>query len=207
MLAHPGSTTSWAIVKLGSEGAILCARGAAAPIHIDGLKVRLFSFHRPLNGKPSGCQSYVVCYASASAKAQEGGVCMCVHCIALFLIIADGILMQVPVTDTVGCGDSFAAAIALGYTRGRSTDATLALANAVGAATAMSRGVLLLIRRATCQVFSNDVWTAGLNIEGYLTAALNQMMFQATDLADSLDHESKRCPLQARAVEWLRQTQ
>lgn len=84
VLARPASATAWVIVKLGSEGAVLCARGAVSPIRIDGLKV--------------------------------------------------------PVVDTVGCGDSFAAAIALGYTRGQSTDATLALANAVGAATAMSRG-------------------------------------------------------------------
>jgi bifunctional ADP-heptose synthase (sugar kinase/adenylyltransferase) len=47
---------------------------------------------------------------------------------------------QVDVQDTVGCGDSFAAAIVLGYTRGLDVNATLALANAVGAATAMGRG-------------------------------------------------------------------
>lgn len=45
-----------------------------------------------------------------------------------------------PVVDTVGCGDSFAAGVALGFTRGHSPEATLALANAVGAATAMGRG-------------------------------------------------------------------
>lgn len=42
--------------------------------------------------------------------------------------------------DTVGCGDSFAAAIAMGYCRTHDVRATLLLANAVGAATAMSRG-------------------------------------------------------------------
>lgn len=42
--------------------------------------------------------------------------------------------------DTVGCGDSFAAAIVLGYTRTHDVHATLLLANAVGAATAMGRG-------------------------------------------------------------------
>ena len=48
--------------------------------------------------------------------------------------------LQVDVKDTVGCGDSFAAAVALGFTRGHSAEATLALANAVGAATATGRG-------------------------------------------------------------------
>eukprot|EP00250_Pteridium_aquilinum_P016743 c23270_g1_i1 orf=701-2221(+) len=47
---------------------------------------------------------------------------------------------KVDVKDTVGCGDSFAAAIALGYTRGLPIVSTLALANAVGAATAMGCG-------------------------------------------------------------------
>ena len=48
--------------------------------------------------------------------------------------------LQVNVKDTVGCGDSFAAAIALGFTRCETPEATLALANAVGAATATGRG-------------------------------------------------------------------
>lgn len=47
---------------------------------------------------------------------------------------------DVPVEDTVGCGDSFAAAIALGFTQGRDIPSTLALAGAVGAATAMGMG-------------------------------------------------------------------
>jgi hypothetical protein len=51
-----------------------------------------------------------------------------------------GICGQVDIKDTVGCGDSFAAAIALGYTRGLPVASTLALANAVGAATAMGCG-------------------------------------------------------------------
>jgi len=46
----------------------------------------------------------------------------------------------VPVGDTVGCGDSFAAAIVLGYIRGYDIPATMALENAVGAATAMGTG-------------------------------------------------------------------
>lgn len=51
-----------------------------------------------------------------------------------------GSSMQVPVADTVGCGDSFAAAVVMCYTRGHSIPAMLALANAVGAATAMGKG-------------------------------------------------------------------
>lgn len=47
---------------------------------------------------------------------------------------------QVPVKDTVGCGDSFAAAIVLGFIRGHDLSGVLALANAVGAATAMGVG-------------------------------------------------------------------
>ncbi|WIA29071.1 hypothetical protein OEZ86_011582 [Tetradesmus obliquus] len=47
---------------------------------------------------------------------------------------------KVDVKDTVGCGDSFAAAIVLGYTRTHDVHATLLLANAVGAATATGRG-------------------------------------------------------------------
>lgn len=42
--------------------------------------------------------------------------------------------------DTVGCGDSFVAAIALGYIRNMPLVNTLTIANAVGAATAMGCG-------------------------------------------------------------------
>ena len=76
---------------------------------------------------------------------------------------------QVPVGDTVGCGDSFAAAIVMGYIRGYDVPATMALANAVGAATAMGTGagtnvasaqnVLKLLTDATTDsvMFSSDV--------------------------------------------------
>ncbi|KAL6968225.1 hypothetical protein U1Q18_034027 [Sarracenia purpurea var. burkii] len=47
---------------------------------------------------------------------------------------------KVSVVDSVGCGDSFGAAIALGFLRGMPTVHTLTLANAVGAATAMGGG-------------------------------------------------------------------
>jgi len=48
--------------------------------------------------------------------------------------------LTVPVKDTVGCGDSFASAVALGFARQCPEEVTLSLANAVGAATAMGRG-------------------------------------------------------------------
>ena len=47
---------------------------------------------------------------------------------------------QVNVIDTVGCGDSFVAAIAFGYIHNLPLVNTLAIANAVGAATAMGCG-------------------------------------------------------------------
>ncbi|GAB4820018.1 hypothetical protein N2152v2_007064 [Parachlorella kessleri] len=52
------------------------------------------------------------------------------------------------VRDTVGCGDSFAAAVVLGYTREHSIPAVMALANAVGAATAMGSGAGRNVARA-----------------------------------------------------------
>ncbi|PNW78680.1 hypothetical protein CHLRE_09g387050v5 [Chlamydomonas reinhardtii] len=48
--------------------------------------------------------------------------------------------VKVDVVDTVGCGDSFAAAIVMGFINGWAPDVTLGLANAVGGATATGRG-------------------------------------------------------------------
>ncbi|EFN52458.1 hypothetical protein CHLNCDRAFT_138775 [Chlorella variabilis] len=56
--------------------------------------------------------------------------------------------LRVDVRDTVGCGDSFAAALVLGYTREHSIPAVMALANAVGAATAMGQGAGRNVARA-----------------------------------------------------------
>lgn len=55
---------------------------------------------------------------------------------------AIGCVVKVEVADTVGCGDSFAAAIMMGYIKQATMPitTTLALANAVGAATAMGQG-------------------------------------------------------------------
>lgn len=79
-------------------------------------------------------------------------------------------LSQVEVKDTVGCGDSFAAAIVLGYTRTHDVHATLLLANAVGAATAMGRGagtnvadaqtVMKLLNEARCPATGSNNGTS-----------------------------------------------
>lgn len=56
--------------------------------------------------------------------------------------------LKVDVRDTVGCGDSFASAVVLGYTRQHSIPAVMALASAVGAATAMGIGAGRNVARA-----------------------------------------------------------
>ncbi len=56
--------------------------------------------------------------------------------------------LQVEALDTVGCGDSFAAAVVLGRIRSHALRTTLALANAVGAATATGRGAGRNVARA-----------------------------------------------------------
>jgi len=50
------------------------------------------------------------------------------------------ISLQVNIVDTVGCGDSYTAAIAFGYLHNLPAVNTLTLANAVGAATATGIG-------------------------------------------------------------------
>jgi hypothetical protein len=41
VLGRPAAVTSWVAIKLGPGGALLCTRGAAAPIHVDALRVGL----------------------------------------------------------------------------------------------------------------------------------------------------------------------
>ena len=57
--------------------------------------------------------------------------------------------LQVSVQDTVGCGDSFAAGIVLGYIQKQPLEPVLALSNAVGAATATSMGAGRNVASAT----------------------------------------------------------
>jgi hypothetical protein len=40
VLGRPAAVTAWVAIKLGPGGALLCARSAAAPLHIDALRVR-----------------------------------------------------------------------------------------------------------------------------------------------------------------------
>lgn len=72
--------------------------------------------------------------------------------------------------DTVGCGDSFAAAVALGFTRGHGPEATLALANAVGAATAMGRGGQGFISLPECRIVLAEATLALANAIDAATA-------------------------------------
>lgn len=65
---------------------------------------------------------------------------MCVEWLAGWVAGTPVCMAQVDVRDTVGCGDSFAAAVVLGYLANHSVPTVMALANAVGAATAMGMG-------------------------------------------------------------------
>lgn len=100
--------------------------------------------------------------------------------------------MQVTVGDTVGCGDSFAAAIVMGYIRSHDIPSTMALANAVGAATAMGTGagtnvasantVVQLLTEATNQSTANNAGPddnqtgAAMHDQAYGNAAALQIL-------------------------------
>lgn len=56
VLGRRGTATSWAVVKQGGDGAVLCARGAAAPIHIDALKVPPTHVFSPRSGTTQHCR-------------------------------------------------------------------------------------------------------------------------------------------------------
>lgn len=62
------------------------------------------------------------------------------YCGKTFIVHEAQKRVQVLVADTVGCGDSFAAGIVLGYIQKQPLSTVLALSNAVGAATATSPG-------------------------------------------------------------------
>ena len=85
---------------------------------------------------------------------------------------------QVNVIDTVGCGDSFVAAIAFGFIHNMPMVSSLALANAVGAATAMGCGA------------GRNVATLQRVIELMKTAELNEdEEFWNELLAENVDTE------------------
>ena len=70
---------------------------------------------------------------------------------------------QVNIIDTVGCGDSYVAAIAYGFKHNLPLVNTLAIANAVGAATAMGCGAGRNV--ATLEKVKNILRSSNLNIE------------------------------------------
>ena len=111
VLARPGARTRWCVVKEGGAGALLAER-----------RTRSDS-----NGSSSSGSS-----SSGNGNSSSSSEDDIVHyqCPA----------MEVEVVDTVGCGDSFAAAIVAGFVGGHDPRGALALANAVGAATATGRG-------------------------------------------------------------------
>ncbi|MCO5609515.1 hypothetical protein L7F22_063743 [Adiantum nelumboides] len=87
---------------------------------------------------------------------------------------------KVDIKDTVGCGDSFAAAIALGYTRKLPIVSMLALANAVGAATAMGCGAgrnVATSNDVTSILLSSDV-CGDCNVIGEVQASSSQQLLK-----------------------------
>lgn len=85
--------------------------------------------------------------------------------------------LQVNVIDTVGCGDSYVAAIAFGYIHSLSLVNTLALANAVGAATALGCGA------------GRNVATLHKVVKLMKTAELNE-----DEIGNLLDNKDLHCP-------------
>ena len=104
---------------------------------------------------------------------------------------------QVDVIDTVGCGDSFVAAIAYGYIHNMPLVNTLTIANAVGAATAMGCGagrsvatlenVKHLLKSSTLNEDS-EFWTdiLGKNVVAQEITCLSDVMMNGN--RNYLDH-------------------
>lgn len=130
VLGMPGSITSWCVVKRGASGAILVVRGD----RVDATKnkdpsVRLPGPPESDEDDPRGHQN------GASHGSQTDNK----HSAVLSVYVSPS--FPVPVADTVGCGDSLAAAVMLGFTRSpEDPGGCLALACAVGAATALRPG-------------------------------------------------------------------
>jgi len=94
----------------------------------------------------------------------------------------------VDVKDTVGCGDSFAAAIALGCTHNKDVVATLALAGAVGAATAMGTGAGRNV--ATIDKVSTILKTNASNTPREVTDAAWNIVLEACSISDEASNPS-----------------
>jgi sugar/nucleoside kinase (ribokinase family) len=94
----------------------------------------------------------------------------------------------VDVKDTVGCGDSFAAAIALGCTHTKDVVATLALAGAVGAATAMGTGAGRNV--ATIDKVSTILKTNASSTPREVTDAAWNIVLEACSISDEASNPS-----------------
>lgn len=139
VLARASAKTRWCVVKEGAYGALLASRDAAGAFTAKALKVgQPMLFQSPVSASTSVWHAVSHNQNSTSA-AGDPQACYC----PLQQLTEPPLpthIVQVEVKDTVGCGDSFAAAIVLGYISQHSIPSTLVLANAVGAATAMGRG-------------------------------------------------------------------
>lgn len=169
ILSRPNTATEWCVVKMGGEGAVLVTKSGEVH-HAPAFKVRaagmrgveLVAFNllsmadQPCLFGMLSCQQMGRQMASYSALIWHLGLhggCACsssilyatCFCLQVALLCC---CCQVDVQDTVGCGDSFAAAIAMGFCRTHDVRATLLLANAVGAATATGRGAGTNVARA-----------------------------------------------------------
>ena len=135
-LERPGTATQWCLIKLGAAGALLVTRDEDSPLRHNSLKVRaagiqcragaaaqpklLAGFWWQTNLLSSSSKSMARHDQHTLSQACTGAQC-CLRTNLLRGSHADNPSLQVPVKDTVGCGDSCAAAIVLGYTRGHDT--------------------------------------------------------------------------------------
>lgn len=160
VLGRPAARTEWCVVKRGAQGAVLASRscGADAPVYRQqALRVDV----RDTGGRAGRGGGQGVGSTRGDAEGGGGGqscsslqtFCRQIACFGstamrkcsctpadVRLILAVPAHLHGPSAPAVGCGDSFAAAVVLGFTRGHSIPAVMALASAVGAATAMGQG-------------------------------------------------------------------
>ncbi|EFJ43260.1 hypothetical protein VOLCADRAFT_119122, partial [Volvox carteri f. nagariensis] len=127
VLARPGARAQWVVIKMGSQGALLCERNRSN--NGSSRSSGGGAANGQGNGRGHGCD-YTGAASSAETTTSPAATARVTRLGAV----------KVEVVDTVGCGDSFAAAVVMGYISGWPADVTLALANAVGGATATGRG-------------------------------------------------------------------
>lgn len=195
ILQRPGAKTQWCVIKMGGAGALLMTRtgngtfkSEALPVsaseqgggwHAWGERGEAPALQRQWRalGPAAGCGGKICfhmrplfldsCTVTASTPPPP------THAFLHSTIALTPPCTQVEVSDTVGCGDSFAAAIVLGYIRGHSIHSTLLLANAVGAATAMGRGAGRNVASAQqVQQLLRSAEGGGRHPEGHVQGAL-----------------------------------